>query len=652
MIRVLVVKQLRSLKTRCRESGQAMVEFVILLIAIMILCMGMLYVSRTLQADWWAQHDARFVAWEETWAPNWAGRNGKTLIANHAHFKRPRVVQAMSEAYISSKSGGMRELLDGATGVRGTPVPTPTAPPTPTPTPTPICVKVGCDSKGNNCSWDCWTPAAALDDDTRFAKAESLEDSLLYGKSEPWLRQAHDFLSGVSVANALSDRMADWSGKDIQGKEEIVDLGGREQLVGPVVDLLREGEFGKVVCSEYKHLLTANDLNEIMPHIYEPDCAERQNDQFGRYLVEQVDLHDLFRGYENLLDEGYQPNDALQEVVGSEAAHQYYRYFDTQVNAASAGAVGEITSHRVQVALRYPGAVQTMVTNMRYMGSSIALTVMGTQLARINTLSASSRSNAAHLQMESAINRFLHANADDVGIPFLPISVSGFWLPLNRIPIPPFYGIMAAGIFDGLMKNVLSRDDSLQDSLIDNGIIDAQATYQTSGGESAPIRRRWNKRHDLVAKYTLLTEPWHITRRTSATGGFRSKGSQTDGMSSNTEEGVMRRRVVGLWFFPSDPVALLDPIKYAIPGSIGAVVDQIRSVRHLIVLAKRMVTDDNPLRKIFDAVMSLPVISTLRIRLPQWPAVRPDAYPGSNEMSGDRLTISGSRRFSDYVGEQ
>ena len=50
-----------------RSSGQAMVELVLMLFLIMGLCIGMLFSIRLLTFQFWAQQEARYIAFEQVW---------------------------------------------------------------------------------------------------------------------------------------------------------------------------------------------------------------------------------------------------------------------------------------------------------------------------------------------------------------------------------------------------------------------------------------------------------------------------------------------------------------------------------------------------------------------------------------------------------
>ena len=218
--------------------------------------------------------------------------------------------------------------------------------------------------------------------------------------------------------------------------------------------------------------------------------------------------------------------------------------------------------------------------------------------------------------------------------------------------MPPEFGPLAGGLQSGLMKNVLSQDTNLFDEQIENSNKEVIVTYEADKGIFPAARRRFDTEGiTLSGRFFLITQPWHIPRRTCPTCDYRELGDERDGIDDDTEEGVLRRRVLGLWLFPKQPTAMLDAVS-GIPelNSLDGVFSAFSAVDDAISEIAGFIAD-NPLRDISDALSELPIVGDLIPVIPQFPAVRPQAYPGSEEMTDDNL-MGNSREFSDYVEEQ
>ena len=210
------------------------------------------------------------------------------------------------------------------------------------------------------------------------------------------------------------------------------------------------------------------------------------------------------------------------------------------------------------------------------------------------------------------------------------------------------------------MQNVLFEDDDLVDPLIENSNKLIEVSYRAQGGlfNLATQKVRGVEEAVLTSRFYLVTQEWHIPRRISANGDYREKGTQTDLIDEDTEEGVLRRRVSGLWFFPADIVSMLEPISF-IPGlsALQPIFDAIEPVGEILGTLKSFLLVDNPIFNLINTLNEIPVLNLIVPDIPAWPAVRPDAYPGSIEMTGndpdepDKL-MGSERNFKDYVDEQ
>lgn len=118
----------------------------------------------------------------------------------------------------------------------------------------------------------------------------------------------------------------------------------------------------------------------------------------------------------------------------------------------------------------------------------------------------------------------------------------------------------------------------------------------------------------------------------------------------------MRRRIRGLWLVPNDLVAMLDPLGKVGHGLLGKIIrDANGPLKDAIMEIKKITTDDDPLQKIFNLLHKLPLSGSVDLNMPQWPAVRPAAYPGTEEIRGDHMADGPherGRNFNDFVAEQ
>jgi hypothetical protein len=169
------------------------------------------------------------------------------------------------------------------------------------------------------------------------------------------------------------------------------------------------------------------------------------------------------------------------------------------------------------------------------------------------------------------------------------------------------------------------------------------------------IRRRFNTENiRLRSRFFLITQPWHIDRRVDGTGDYRELGGQLDTVNDSTDEGVLRRRVAGFWLVPTPANGLVEPfLDVAGLEGVSSLLSTVDVLSGALAVIKELLVE-NPLNKIFNAIKEIPGFNSLEPPLPEWPAVRPQAYPGSNEIEGDKL-MAGSgdgRTFQDYIDEQ
>jgi hypothetical protein len=270
--------------------------------------------------------------------------------------------------------------------------------------------------------------------------------------------------------------------------------------------------------------------------------------------------------------------------------------------------------------------------------SAIASFNVGMQMAKQNTQS----SPATVLERDNLFqSRLLTSIKDD-----RTLRRDGFTLEKTLAPTKSF-----PGAFQGVMRNVLSADSGSIDSAIDNSVLHSQVTVSGMGSalEGLPLRGRADQ--DLTSELYILSDSWDINRQDGS--NWRSLGSEDSTFHDSDDEGMLKRRTIGLWMLPSNLVALLEPMTDLFPSELRSTVTAMNGpISHGLTIIKEFFAGDNPLNKILEAIHSLPVIGQIvDIELPQWPAVRTSAYPGSTEMNGDKLTGK-VRNFNDYVKEQ
>jgi hypothetical protein len=322
--------------------------------------------------------------------------------------------------------------------------------------------------------------------------------------------------------------------------------------------------------------------------------------------------------------------------------------FDNSVlsaaRATSAGLSGQVTS--VTNDYSRDARVAAMRRSATYVGTTQALTAFNNAFYTIRAKAIAADLNPASVfTAERSMASTLYGPA--AGQTLGPLSRNGFSLS-NVI----FANVSGIGAFEGLMANVFAELSADQNPEIANSIISSRVSYFGNGSERVDRKRNFRTASGSTSNFVLVTNTWDTPRRTSINGAWRTLGDQTDSSDSSTEEGVMRKRTRGLWLIPSDPVALMRPATDLLPTYMQGPSNFIQGpARGAIVEVKKIILDDNPLQKIFNLLNSLPIISELDLNLPQWPSVRPAAYPGSPEMNGDMMT-GGRRSFQTYIDEQ
>ncbi len=609
-----------TLKSKTNSRGQALVEFVLVLFMVMGICAGMLYFSRLLTTQYWAQQEARFLAYEQTWVPAMAHNNpyneGESKLSDSERLKRPGHVENSDVTREGDDDGGLTEILQFAKNTKK-------QEPKKKPKTAPIMLA--------KVPWFQNVPDAVKDSELLVNTA--------------WASQKLENLGDANSNSVVPEPPEVWDPLNISYSES-------DSRVRGFSSIINKTEFGEQFCRTATSIARKYGYSKKNP-IDLQTCGQKINRSFAHHLAYNIDYKSFFLevNYQlggGQLGGGNTRGDIIESVVKQEVASQFYSFFDSSVATARAGSIPAIVAGFIDYgSVALDSSVVRMISEIRYAGSSIALLALETQIALIVTQNPGDRSRDNQLSFEEDINDILHYDYKN------DPPVSAFILAPDVLPVPPFFGDATGGIFSGLMKNVLFYEDgNVEDDLIENSNKMVEVVYDPQGGLFGGARRRFNTTgKTLTARHYLVTQPWHITRQVPGTLNYRTLGDQFDTKDDETSEGVMRRRVLGLWMFPSNVTALLDPITaLADLDALDAVFSAFEPIGSFVGEIKGFLTD-NPLFDVFDALSELPGFGSIIPTLPKWPAVRPAAYPGSQELDGDML-MGAPRTFQDYVDEQ
>ena len=605
-MRVFCLRQRRSValqRNYYETNGQALVEFVIILTVIMAVCAGMLFSSRLLTFDFWAQQEARFLAFEQTWVPAMAysspTEDPKSKLDDSGFFRRPNILDRLDETRDIDKGGSVTQLL------------------------------------------------------AQLSKEEVRGRARILQPAESPQSETPQFVETAYASQLETNRR--YSGRDTVPAPKKIEtpirgFEPRNRLEKGLVSILHTNGFGQSFCALGYAKLAATHAAVERTVFGDTHCADTMDVSFGVHMARNLDFKEAFRDYGLQLASGFSEGQALEGVVRVQVASQFYSFFDTTIRSQVNDAITDIDDkNNDEKGLGAQQSVSRLQSSLRYTGSSEAVQKILDQIDLVADRDPHSRSREAWKTFEDDINEVLHYDADKEPI------VSDFLLSTDYLPVPPKFGAAAGGLFSGIMKNAIFYENNasdLEDSLIDNSNKDVTVSYMSDKGAFPYARRHLNTQgHVLTAHFYLVTQPWHITRQQSAISGYRQLGTQFDDKGEETEEGVLRRRVLGFWLFPSDPVALLDPmVAFVDLGGLTGVLDAFRDVGSAIGEIKGFLTD-NPILDLFDALSSIPGFGEAIPTLPKWPAVRPQAYPYSQELDGDKL-MGAQRTFDDYLKEQ
>lgn len=615
-----------------RHSGQAMVEFVILLTIIMTLCAGMLYSSRLLTFEFWAQQEARYIAFEQTWVPSmWRTNEAGAVIDdpigeldNGAFLHRPELVGELEADKDINNDDGVTELISGAyaslrrvfspeestDGVKEAPV---------------MVASTGSIWDRRTSTWFESEPFELLQ--TAHATQSPLVRRRVGGTSFP-----------DNPRQAPRPRF----------------FYGESPLEGHFVRLMKTVGFGERFCGAANNYLAKQPMVLDGHPFAAGDCAERFDRDFGIHIARNLDYKEFFRDYEYQLDWGLGAQEALEVTAERAIANQFYSFFDDAVSVMFSVSVPYIVGGRLSTSAELADeSITRMLADLRYIGSSAAIGAIIAAFSSINWSDPGNQSSDIAKELEDTLTDILHVDAANL----LPVIGNGFLLSPEYLPVPPTFGPFAGGLFSGPMRAVLSKEaDSLETTLIDQSNKMAEVSYHADRGLFPAARRRWDTSGKvLTSRFYLVTQEWHIPRREGRTGDWRDKGTQDDDLDLETEEAILRRRVFGLWLIPTPLSAFLEPILGAVSGTetgdvMEAMFGALEVLDGFVSLIKDFIAD-NPFLDLIEGLSEIPGIGSFIPTLPEWPAVRPEAYPGSVEMQGDRM--SGSvRSFPDYIEEQ
>ncbi len=605
-----------------------MVEFVIVLTIISLICLGMLYSSRLLTFQFWAQQEARFIAFEQDWVAKMWGSDPIARLEDGGFFHRPPVVGTLPDTREADDDGGVPTLL-----ARRLPSELP---------------EVTAD-------------ATASSSARHFARRRTVDipDQVV----STVLASLPTVVSEAIASERLFPDRRIWS----EPRQQIPLVPNKDrsylpgnQLETIVRQLMVKGEVGEQICARYAAQFRKYGVRELPVFMRtnvdgaSANCVEFINNRFPEHLLRTTDLRTVFQTYGEELDAGVSATEGFEQALQEAVAEGFYSFFDSSVRNAFNDATGDLSDGMIMTGLTLAGdsGLQRMLTELRYLGSNIAVGMVAAAIADLALQSANSRNADAEKASEDALHTALFVDASDP----IGIGVNGYWLSFDYLPIPPFIDMMFPLMFDGVMRNALSLEDGLFDPLIDESNKSIEVRFQAQTGLQLSVAQRFSNTNKTVrSKFYLVTQPWHITRQQNANSGYRQKGDQDDDSDEETEEALLRRRTFGFWLFPSRPTELLTPILGVLSDELDltGVIDVFQGFDSVIDTLKSFLFDDdtNPFLMLLTALDSLPLPGDPDISFPQWPTVRPDAYPRSTEIENDRLAGE-SRDYEKFIKEQ
>ncbi len=567
------------------QMGQAMVEFVFILTILMIMVSGSLYFFRLNLYQFWAQQEARYLAFEQTWVPKAYYDSGNppalSLLDDNAEtFRRPALVSGINPQRSDEKKS-TEDLLPALFGKLG-------------------------DS----------TPA---------------EEPAFFG----------------STAYA-SQRTVSWDVSNPRDAQLEVPPSPLPELDNALERRLRAGGFGEKFCTGARAVMTHYNYRPATTQFAASNCPATQERKLAVYLATERNIQDIFREFADRVDAGEPTGEAIQGTLERTVAEGFYSMFKNEVQSKFGDAPMEILTGRANAAMDSANSsITRMLTDLRYIGSTAAIAAILAESVVAGTSNPNNRNSITEFNTEKGITDILHVDAANI----LPVIGDGYLLNPMYLPVPPKFGRGAQGFFNGTMRAVLSIDGGDVQPRMFESVKKVSVTYDSTGGLFPAAVKRFKTGATLTANVLVDTDPWHIERRTGHTGPYREKGGEFDSTDDDTDEGVLRRGVMGLWLFPTPPDAFFDPILGFIGlDALSDLVSAFRPVGSFIAEIKNLIFN-NPLIDLMNALSELPIIGSIFPKFPVWPVARPDAYPHSVEMEGDKK-MKNSRNFQDYIDEQ
>ena len=619
------------------QRGQALSEFVILLTIIMGLCAGMIYVSRLLTLQYWTRQEARMTAFRYTW-PARLGGVSPFMDMNSTRFGKPKVVRTSWYSRSVKRDYDLR--FDMARNDQRQTMPT-------------------------------------ADPGIMLASNDSFVSKIKNVLTSP--------ISMVDQAWALSQRFS--AAESWENEERKV-----SRLEKSLHEILAETEFGKRFCAAMVRTLSKHGINGEDTFFSQAECHKDYEQAFALQLTKETRWRKMFADYGRLLERNWTEKEALIKVAEREAKTQFNTLFDAKVKGQlmrtlpyGGSRARHYTRHRnpAEAAetlqdseLVNSQVVDAMVTPMlleaRYRGGLEALNTVMQYTDMISSGSANVNATQEYLR-EMQRDGVLHEDLDDLS------GGNDFRIRLEYAPIPASFTKAYTKLTDGVMYNVLAKDNNLQLEYIEQDNILAHTTYPVYRSFFSYLEGRMATREAarLEASFMLVDHPWHIPRQYGTYtnvhvgwglfGGhrfrqqrikFRELGGEYDDMEAVTEEGILRRRTYGLWLVPSKPSKLAAGLA-SITGSeaISTAIDGLALADNFTTFGKDALAAvmGNPELGVFkdinSAINDLPQLVPFNFTPPVLPAVRPQVYPWSTELSNDRL-MGGNRGLSDYENEQ
>src|SRR5262249_23270571 len=139
-----------------------------------------------------------------------------------------------------------------------------------------------------------------------------------------------------------------------------------------------------------------------------PDCASWTEAEFGQTLADNIDIPDMFRGYGERIEDGATPREALDGIIHEEGANQFYSFFDTAVKTPQLAALGDTSAQVASREASLAGDTSQLISDARYVGSSLALLAIDEKAVEIVGHNPLSRDVSSIIQFENTLNSALH----------------------------------------------------------------------------------------------------------------------------------------------------------------------------------------------------------------------------------------------------